>query len=62
MTEAETMELINVKRQSLESLRASNADSSAVAVLEKEIQELESSLAKAAPKRQRKVFLDECAG
>ncbi len=62
MTEAETMELINVKRQSLEELRAANADSSAVAVLEKEIQELESSLVKAAPKKQRKVFLDECAG
>jgi hypothetical protein len=62
MTEAETMELINVKRHSLEELRSANPTSSAAAVLEKEIQELESSLAKAAPKRQRKVFLDECAG
>jgi hypothetical protein len=67
MTEAEIMELINFKRNSLEQYRsANNADNSAVVkILENEIKELESSLAKvsAAPKRSgKKIFLDECAG
>jgi hypothetical protein len=67
MTEAEILELINIKRNSLEQYRSSgSADNSAVVkILENEIKELESSLAKAAaaPKRTgKKVFLDECAG
>ncbi|MBI4296294.1 MAG: hypothetical protein HY667_04160 [Chloroflexi bacterium] len=67
MTQAEIMELINIKRNMLEQHRAANpADTSAVVkILENEIKELETSLAKAspAPKRsEKKVFLDECAG
>lgn len=65
MTEAEIMELINVKRNTLEQHRSQNPNDKGIVVttLEKEIKELESSLAKAAaPKRERKVFLDECAG
>jgi hypothetical protein len=63
MTEAEIMELINVKRNTLEAHKAQNPDGSAVAdILEKEIKELEASLAKSATPKRRKVFLDECAG
>jgi|WetSurMetagenome_2_1015567.scaffolds.fasta_scaffold968475_2 hypothetical protein len=65
MTEAETIELINIKRQTLEQQRAANPNSAILPVLEGEIKQLETSLAKAtAPKRtgQKKIFLDECAG
>jgi hypothetical protein len=65
MTEAEMMELINIKRQTLEQTRAANPKSAVLAVLEGEIKQLEVGLAKAAaPKRtgQKKIFLDECAG
>ena len=66
MTEAEIMELINLKRRTLEDYRTANPNSSALKVLEDEIKELESSLAKAsAPQRrtgERKIFLDECSG
>ncbi len=68
MTEAETLELINIKRHTLEEYRAANPPVSATTlkVLEDEIKTLETSLAKASasPKKkgERKVFLDECAG
>jgi hypothetical protein len=68
MTQAEIMELINIKRHSLEDLRLSNPviSPTTVKVLEDEIKTLELSLARAsaAPKRsgEKKVFLDECAG
>jgi hypothetical protein len=65
MTEAEMLELINIKRQTLEQQRTSNPNSAVLAVLEGEIKQLETNLAKAAaPKRtgQKKIFLDECAG
>ena len=68
MTEAEMMELINIKRQMLEQQRSANptGNSAVLKVLETEIKELETNLAKAAaiPKRstQKKIFLDECAG
>jgi hypothetical protein len=65
MTEAEMMEVINVKRQTLEQQRTTNPNSVVLKVLEGEIKELEINLAKAAaPKRtgQKKIFLDECAG
>lgn len=65
MTEAEMIELINIKRQTLEQQRAANPNSALLGVLEGEIKQLEANLAKAtAPKRtgQKKIFLDECAG
>lgn len=65
MTEAEMIELINIKRQTLEAQRSVNPNSAVLAVLEKEIKELEINLAKAAaPKTtgKKKIFLDECAG
>lgn len=66
MTEAEIMELINIKRRSLEEYKASkSATATTTKVLEDEIKSLEVSLAKAAaPKKtgEKKVFLDECAG
>ncbi len=65
MTEAEMIELINIKRQTLEQQRAANPNSAVLSVLEGEIKQLEANLAKAAaPKRsgQKKIFLDECAG
>lgn len=68
MTEAEIMELLNIKRHSLEEYRSVKPPVSATTlkVLEDEIKTLEISLAKAsaAPKRtgEKKVFLDECAG
>ncbi len=66
MTEAEIMELINIKRRSLEEYKAvKSASPTTVKVLEDELRSLEISLAKAAaPKKtgDKKVFLDECAG
>ncbi len=66
MTEAEIMELINIKRRSLEEYRSlKSANPATTKVLEDEIKSLEVSLAKAAaPKKtgEKKVFLDECAG
>jgi hypothetical protein len=68
MTEAEIMELINIKRHTLEEYRTAKpaVSNAALKVLEDEIKTLEISLAKAssAPKRpgEKKVFLDECAG
>lgn len=68
MTEAEIMELINIKRHTLEEYQAAKppVSEAALKVLEGEIKELEISLAKASatPKRtgEKKVFLDECAG
>ncbi len=66
MTEAEIMELINIKRRSLEEYKAGkSASPTTVKVLEDELRSLEVSLAKAAaPKKtgEKKVFLDECAG
>jgi hypothetical protein len=65
MTEAEMVELINIKRQTLEQTKAANPNSAILGVLEGEIKQLETNLAKAsAPKRtgQKKIFLDECAG
>jgi len=64
MSEAETMELIKVKREDLERRKAdSNASGSLLKVLEDEIKELEASLEKpAAAPRVEQAFLDECAG
>jgi hypothetical protein len=68
MTEAEIMELITIKRQTLEDYRAKTPTASAttIKIMEDEIKQLESSLVKAnaAPKRtgSKKIFLDECAG
>ena len=66
MTEAEIMELINLKRHSLEEYRSGKSVSaSTLKVLEDEVKTLELSLARAAapkPSGQKKVFLDECAG
>jgi hypothetical protein len=62
MTAAEMTELLNVKRNMLEAMKATG-NTAVLKALEGEIKELEGSLAKAnAPKRERKVFLDECAG
>ena len=67
MTQAEIMELINIKRQALETrlLNNPNDNGPIVKILQGEIKDLETSLIKAssAPaKRETKVFLDECAG
>jgi hypothetical protein len=67
MTQAEIMELINIKRQALEQRLLSNPNDTGpiVKILQSEIKELETSLIKStsAPgKRETKVFLDECAG
>ena len=67
MTEAEIMELINLKRHTLEDYRsAKSVSNTTLKVLEDEVKALELSLAKAAaatkPTGQKKVFLDECAG
>jgi hypothetical protein len=67
MTQAEIMELINIKRQTLEQRRLNNPnDNGPIAkILENEIKELEMSLIKAsapAKRSETKVFLDECAG
>jgi hypothetical protein len=66
MTEAEIMELINLKRSTLEEYRGKAVSATTLKVLEDEIKTLEISLAKAsAPKPatgQKKIFLDECAG
>ena len=66
MTEAEIMELINLKRRSLEDYKGmKTASATTVKVLEDEIKTLEISLARASapkPTGQKKIFLDECAG
>ncbi len=67
MTQAEIMELINIKRQALEQRLLSNPNDNGpiVKILQGEIKDLEMSLIKAsapAKKSERKVFLDECAG
>ena len=65
MTEAETLELINLKRHTLEEYRGKSVSATTLKVLEDEIKALELSLAKAStpkPTGTKKVFLDECAG
>ena len=65
MTQAEIMELINLKRSTLEEYRGKAVSATTLKVLEDEVKALEISLAKAsAPKATgtKKVFLDECAG
>jgi hypothetical protein len=64
MTETETMEKLTQMRATLEQYRAGNppVSSSLVTALEEEIKTLEATLPGAAPKKKRRVFLDECAG
>ncbi len=65
MTEAEMIELINIKRQTLESTRSANPNSPVLTVLETELKNLETDLAKASAAKKttkKKIFLDECAG
>ncbi len=66
MTEAETMELIKVKKEDLARRRSQpGVSSSLLKVLEDEIKTLEASVPNAAapkPKRPQQTFLDECAG
>lgn len=65
MTEAETMELIKVKKEDLARRRSQpGVSASLLKVLEDEIKTLESSVPSAAPKpkRPQQTFLDECAG
>ena len=65
MTEAEMIELINIKRQTLEAQRSANPDSPVLKLLESEIKTLETDLAKASAAKKparKKMFLDECAG
>jgi len=67
MTQAEIMELINIKRQALEQRLLSNPNDNGpiVKILQGEIKDLEMSLIKAstpAKRSEKKVFLDECAG
>jgi hypothetical protein len=67
MTQAEIMELINIKRQSLEQRLLTNPNDQGpiVKILQNEIKELETSLIKVstpAKRSEKKVFLDECAG
>lgn len=63
MTEAETIELINKKRNELEEKKARHASSALLKALEDEIKALESGVASEEPKKKRRtVFLDECAG
>ena len=65
MTEAETMELIKVKKEDLARRRSqAGVSPSLLKVLEDEIKKLESSVPGAAPKpkRTQQTFLDECAG
>ena len=67
MTEAETMELIKVKKEDLARRRSqSGVSSSLLKVLEDEIKKLEATVpstgAAAKPKRTQQTFLDECAG
>jgi hypothetical protein len=67
MTQAEIMELLNLKRQTLEQRRLNNPTDNGpvVKILENEIKDLELSLVKASSankKSETKVFLDECAG
>ena len=66
MTEAETMELIKVKKEDLARRRSqAGVSPSLLKVLEDEIAKLESTIPGAAapkPKRTQQTFLDECAG
>jgi hypothetical protein len=67
MTEAETMELIKVKKEDLARRRSqAGVSSSLLKTLEDEIKKLEASVpaagATAKPKRTQQTFLDECAG
>ena len=66
MTEAETLELIKVKKEDLERRRSQpGVSSSLIKALEDEIKQLEAtvpSAAKPKPKRVQQTFLDECAG
>lgn len=65
MTEAETMELIKVKKEDLERRRSqAGVSPTLLKTLEDEIKKLESSVPTAAPKpkRPQQTFLDECAG
>ncbi len=64
MTETETQEKLTQMRATLEQYRTANppVSSSLVKALEDEIAALEATLPAAAPKKKRRVFLDECAG
>ena len=67
MTEAETMELIKVKKEDLARRRSqAGVSSSLLKTLEDEIKKLESTIPTAGgavkPKRTQQTFLDECAG
>jgi hypothetical protein len=65
MTQAEIMELINLKRSTLEEYKGKAVSATTLKVLEDEVKTLEISLAKASapkPTGQKKIFLDECAG
>jgi hypothetical protein len=65
MTEAETMELIKVKKEDLARRRSqAGVSPSLIKVLEDEIKKLEASVPATAakPKRPQQTFLDECAG
>ena len=68
MTEAETMELIKVKKEDLARRRSqAGVSGSLLTVLEDEIKKLEATIPStgapaAKPKRTQQTFLDECAG
>ena len=65
MTEAETLELIKIKKEELARKRAeAGINPSLLKVLEEEVKTLETSVPSAAskPKRPQQTFLDECAG
>ena len=62
MTEAETIEKIQKKRDELEEKRSQNASSDVIDSIEKEIAELTSNLTSVEENRAKQVFLDECAG
>jgi len=62
MTEVELIERINKKRGELENLKAQKAEETAISTVEKEIEDLTISLSTIDHRRERKAFLDECAG
>ncbi len=64
MTEAETMELIKVKKEDLAKRRSQpGVNSALLKTLEDEIKKLEATVPGVAPKkRTQQTFLDECAG
>lgn len=65
MTEAETMELIKVKKEDLARRRGQpDVSATLIQTLEDELKKLEATVPGAAPKpkRPQQTFLDECAG